>query len=323
MVTYCLNNLYHSYIYRRSRYLSAGSQYIFETRDLRRLSSSSADTYMYLVRNNQIVVKNDDHIGRASMFAYQPTVSGYYTLIIRAYSKYSRGKCDVYQTTNGNVSKLSNNAYFGGTPIWAHWKSDERIETNNGYGDTYLLLICGNQMLMDDDGGAGLYSKIRPGFHGYGIIVHGSYSHSSRGRANLCNYYQSYLSNPGGPDLIDDPKIIISDNMAKFQNELMKYKSSLQEMPLEKRIELTVQEQDETVKNLRDKILSEDEIKLFEIRDPPLSKEYESASNKYEKILEEAEKKLKDLAYRERAAEMAKIAVQKRTIFENIVPQEW
>ena len=199
MTRYCLNNVYHRYVYRRVRHLTAGVQYIWETRDLKAGPGWSPDPYMYLTRGESIVAKNDDFKGRASLIAYVPSVSGSYYLIIRAHSYPASGTCDVYESVGGGVAnRIDNDVWFSGSLVSAHWKADERIETRNATGDTYLYLIHGNTMLRDDDGGPGLHSRIKPGYEGWGLIVLGSYSRWTQGKTQLCTYYQSYLDNPGG-----------------------------------------------------------------------------------------------------------------------------
>lgn len=313
MVRYCIGGVWHTYVYRRYRYLTQGQQYIFETRDLR---GTRPDTYMYLIRNsdNTIVRRNDDYNGLASLLAYQPRVSGGYYLIIRGYARYSAGTCDVYQSTGGGApTRIDNNVRFGGWPVSSHWKDDERIETTNAWGDTYLYLIHGNTMLRNDDGGAGFNSRITPGYQGWGLTVVGSYSRYTEGLASLCNFYQSYLDNPGTVDE-DDPRIVISDDMVKFEIELKKQKASLEELP--------IKEQEERVKKLRDSILSAEDIKRFPPPKVTVPKEFTAALERYEGLLKEAEKKLEPLSLAERAAEMAKMEHQKREIFGNLVPQE-
>jgi hypothetical protein len=316
MTMFCLYGIPHTYVYWSSLNLTAGQQYVWETRDLRSgIFQASPDPYMYLVRGNTIVAKNNDHIGKASLIAYVPTVSGAYYLIIRAYSKYSPGTCDVYQTTGaGEATRIANDVKFGGYPVDAHWKADERILTSNATGDTYLYIIHGNTMLRDDDSGSGFCSSIRPGFGGYGTVVVGSYSAWSEGTTSLCNYYQSYLANPGRRDEMDDPKIIISETMVKFQTELMKQKPSLEE--------LSHQEREARVKKLRDGILSKKDISQLGAPEIQAPKEFVDASKRYDKLLKAAEKKLERLSYAERAAEMAKMEREKREIFRDLVPQE-
>lgn len=312
---YCLKNISHTYVYRRRFSLNAGVQYIWETRDLRAPIFHSCDTYMYLVRGNTIVAKNDDYNGLASLIAYVPTVSGTYYLIIRAYSKYTSGTCDVYKSVGGgSPSRIDNDVKFGGYPVSAHWKADERILTRNATGDTYLYFIHGNTMLRDDDSGDGLCSSIRPGYAAYGRVIVGSYSRWSEGTTWLCNYYQSYLDNPGSQDEVDDPKIIVSENMAKFQTELMKEKPSLEK--------LSHQERETKVQKLRDSILSKEDISRLGAPKIRVPKEFIVASERYEKLLKANEKRLKPLSHAERASEMAKMEREKREIFRNLVPQE-
>jgi len=293
--------------------LTAGVQYVFETRDLR---GSHPDTYMYLVRDNTIVAKNDDYNGYASLIAYVPSRTDNYCLIIRAFGKNSSGTCDVYQAVgSGSPTRIANNVKFGGYPFDAHWKADETTLTMNATGDTYLYLIDGNTMLRDDDSGEGLCSSIRPGYEGWGLVVVGSYSEHTEGTTQLCNYYQSYLSNPSRRvEVVDDPEIIISEAMAKFQTELMKEKPSLEELPH--------QEREEGVQKLRDSILSAEDIKRLGAPAMSVSKEFTAAYERYKELLKAAEKKLKPLSYAERAAEMARMEREKREIFGDLVPQE-
>lgn len=312
---FCLKNISHSYVYKRSRSLIAGVQYIWETRDLRSSFPFPSDTYMYLVRGNTIVAKNNNYNGWASLIAYVPTVSGTYYLIIRAYSKYTCGTCDVYQSVGGSSpSRIDDDVRFGGNPVRARWKADERILTRNASGDTYLYIIHGNTMLRDDDSGYGWCSSIRPGYAAYGLVIVGSYSKWTEGGTWLCNYYQSYLDNPGSQDEVDDPKIIINENMAKFQTELIKEKPSLEK--------LSYQERETKVQKLRDSILSEEDISRLGAPKIRVPKEFIVASERYEKLLKANEKRLKPLSYAERASEMAKIEREKREIFRDLVPQE-
>lgn len=312
---YCLTNVPHTYVYRKLLWLSAGTQYIFETRNLREPIYYTCDTYMYLVRGNTIVAKNDDYNGLASLIAYVPTVSGNYLLVIRAYSKYTGGKCDVYQSTAGSGPvPIDSNVKFGGYPVSAHWKADERLLTRNATGDTYLYLVHGNTMLRDDDSGDGVCSSIRPGYSGSGIIIVGSYGYWTEGTTYLCNYYKSYLDNPGSEDEIDDPNIIISENMAKFQIELMQTKRSLEQ--------LSHEEKEAEIRKFRDKILTKEEIDQLAAPRITIPKKYVAASGRYDKLLEANEDRLKRLSHAKRDIEMAKLEKEKKQIFKNLVPQE-
>lgn len=349
MVTYCLDDIRHTYVYRKNLYLSAGVMYIFETSNLQPKIpwrtpigvsipviagipglKLGPDTVMYLVYPSlwpthpipTIVAYNDDYNGFASLFAYQPTQSGYYTLIIRGHNKFSSGTCDVYQSTAGNKQKIDTAASFGGYPVAAHWKSDETILTTNTTGDTYLFIfpeedIIGSQLLYDDDSGEYLCSQIVPGYEGWGKIVVGSYSKNYEGITSLCNYYQSYLDNPGGDE---KPKVIISDNMFKFQQELIKYKSKLKEMPLEEMVKKSIGEQEAEVKKIRDKYLTEEDLELLKIPSIEVPQKFIDASEKYMKILEKAQKELESLPYEERILEMEKLELHKKKIFKNITP---
>lgn len=315
MTRYCLSNVAHTYVYRRWMNLNAGVQYIWETRDLQ---GAHPDTYMYVVRtsDNHIVAKNDDYNGLASLIAHVPATSGSHLLLIRAYSKYSAGTCDLYESIEGgSPQRIENNVKFGGTPVSAHWKSDERIETTGATGDTYLYLIHGNTVLRNDDGGAGLHSKIQPGYSGYGTVVVGSYSRYSEGTTRLCNYYQSYLDNPGEED--EDQPVSISKAMGQFQKELARNKDAWEE--------LAPDEREENIKRLRDKILGPDDIEQMQaptIRPP---KDFASAQERYERVLKENEKRLSDLPPGRRMAEMEKLAREKSEIFKGLVPlhEDW
>lgn len=316
MAALCLSNIGHTDVYRRYLNLAAGTQYIWETRNLRsRIPWKNADTYMYLVKDTTIVAKNDDFNGLASLIAYVPSASGTYYLIIRAYSKYSLGECDVYQSVGGgSAQKIDDDVKFGGYPISAHWKADERILTRNATGDTYLYLIHGNTMLRDDDSGTGLCSSLRPGYEGYGLAVVGSYSAYSEGTTVLCNYYQSYLDNPGARGSEDKPQILVSENMHKFTIELLKEKPNLEK--------LSHKEREEKIRKLRDSILSKKDLSLLSAPEISVSKEYTAAAKKYEGLLKTKEKELKALSVPERAMEMAKIEQTKRAMMRDLVPQE-
>jgi len=312
MATFYLEGIPHTYVYRRWLRLNSGVQYIWETRDLR---GTYPDTYMYLVRGNTIIASNDDYNGRASLIAYVPSVTGDYRLIIRGFSKYSLGTCDVYQSVGGgSPTKIDNDVIFGGYPVYAHWKADETILTLNAIGDTYLYIIHGNTMLSDDDSGDGLCSSIRPGYESYGTVVVGSYSSYSQGVTWLGNHYKSYFVNPGGQQAMDDPKIIISEKIAKFQTELIKEKPSLEK--------LSHNERETRVMKLRDSILSKDDINRLGAPHIPVPPEFAAAFEQYQRQLQSAEKELEGLSYAQRAAKMAKIEREKRHIFGNFVPQE-
>jgi hypothetical protein len=316
MTTYCLHDIPHTYVYRQRLTLTAGQQYIWETRDLQAPPSHTADTYMYLVRDSTIVAKNNDYNGLASLIAYVPTVSGTYYLIIRAYDKYRFGTCDVYQSVGGgSPSRIANDVRFGGYPVRARWKADERILTSNATGDTYLFIIHGNTMLRDDDSGYGLCSSIKPGYAESGIVIVGSFSASTEGRTSLCNYYQSYLHDGLWPALVvDDPGIIVTEVMVRFQTELMKEKASLEE--------LSHEEREARVRKLRDSILSKEDIGQLGALEIQVPNEYVDASERYDELLEAAGKKLERLSHPERAAEMARLEREKREIFRDLVPQE-
>ena len=293
--------------------MTAGVTYIWETRDLS--GGSRPDTYMYLTRGESIVAKNDDFNGRASLIAYVPSVSGTYYLIIRAYSWYKRGFCDVYESVGGGGAiKIDNDVLFTGWPVSAHWKADESIETRNATGDTYLYLIHGNTMLRDDDGGSGLHSRIKPGYEGWGLVVVGSYSRWTQGTTQLCNYYQSYFDNPGGRDEIDDPNIVVSEAMERFQAELRKQKASLEG--------LSDQEREAAIRVLRDKMLSPEDVRQMDTPEIHAPENLIAADQRYDELLRAEEQRLAGLSLESRAVEMARIEREKREIFRDIVPQE-
>ena len=308
-------------MYRKGISLSAGTQYVFDTRDLR--GWYRPDTYMYLVRDNSIVAKNDDYNGYASLIAYQPSISGYYWLIIRAYSKNRIGTCDVYMKTGGGApSRIANNAHFGGYPLDARWKSDERIETNSSSADPYIYLIDGYSMLSNDDGGPGLHSRITPGYNGTGIVVVGSYSWSTRGNTKVCNYYQSYLDNPGiTSDLMDDPELILSDNHTKYEQELKMYKAKLSAMSMEDLMKITPEDIDAEVQEIRGRTLSKEEITIEEPKED-ISKKLEKAGAEYDEILEKSKKKLEGLDFTKGGKLVRQIEFQKSEVFRGLIPLE-
>ena len=106
----------------------------------------------------------------------------------------------------------------------------------------------------DDVGGGSLRSRIIPGRSGAGRIILGSWTHSTRGRCDLCNHYMSYLDNPSTTPR-QKKKIQITDNMFKleipepavdkrFREAYNKYskildaeKERIKSLPLEARIE--------------------------------------------------------------------------------------
>jgi hypothetical protein len=313
---YTLYNIPHTYVYRRSLYLNSGSQYVFETRDLDDNTwnfGNTADTYMYLVRGDNIVAKNDDHNGLASLIAYRPTVSGHYYLFIRAYSKYSNGTCDVYQTTdNGSQQKLDNNVKFGGYPISARWRSDERLETTNASGDTYLYLISGNKFLKNDDSGEGYCSLINPNFAGTGLVVVGSWSQNSEGNTWVSNFYMSYLDNPGR-DLLDDPALIITPNMEKYRTELHVVKPKIEG--------LSHGDREEEVVGLQKKVLTKEERESFGARRiKPPSEEYIKAFHEYTEILNGKKSQIAKLNLPEQINQMKRMSAIKREIFRGHIP---
>lgn len=201
---YGTGRIYHTYVYRRSEYLSAGRIYHFETRNLRKRDTyqSNPDPVMYLVRGNQIAARNDDYNGLASAIIFRPTVSGYYLLLIRAYRTGTPGKCDLYRGIDGaSPSRIATDIPFGGHRVSTRWRSGETFETRldvpYGGGDTYLYLIrgdyAGGSLYRNDDSGPGLCSRIPTSQSGTGLAIVGSYSRYRQGYCRLYLFYKSYV----------------------------------------------------------------------------------------------------------------------------------
>jgi hypothetical protein len=331
MVRFCIENKPHSAVYLMMFRLTAGKIYIFETRNLkswlpRRMIPP--DTYLYLcggaytaaaqfMASLSIVAKNNDYSGRASLIAYSPAVTTWYTLVIRAFFYWGKGTCDLYQTTDGGPpTRVVTSAPFGGYPIAAHWKSDERIEVANYTGSPRLLLInddedrmffCNKYSYPTPPGPA----IITPGSEDYGLVIATSPYRALEGRTDVCNYFQSYLDNPGKEKQVPS-KVLVSEKMAKFLEKLDAEQESLSKIP--------IAEQEEKVQNLRDKMLSKEDIELLhppEIEPPEGLKE---ANERYSKLLADIEPTLEALSMEERIEEMSILQERKRRLFKGIVP---
>lgn len=189
-----------TYVYRTYRSLTAGHTYVIETRDLARRSwfqSAGPDTVLYVLDGNNIVARNDDWENLRSLVTFTPSTTKSYWVIVRSYNTATIGYFDLYIDN----ARISNDAKFGGTRIYSHWKAGECFQTSNlASGDPYAYLLdrdyVGGRMYRNDDGGSGLNSKICVSNERYGYFIVGSYSKRSEGRCRVDLRWHSYHRDP-------------------------------------------------------------------------------------------------------------------------------
>ncbi|MHA2067668.1 MAG: hypothetical protein ACXABY_25180 [Candidatus Thorarchaeota archaeon] len=333
MVRFCIEDKPHSAVLIFRLYLTAGKIYIFETRDLKSSRPGGfpfppPDTYMYLCRGNYtgaasgqypltIAAKNNDYYGRASLVVHSPAISSWYSLVVRAYYYWGQGQCDVYRGIDGSAPvRIAYRVKFGGYPIAAHWKGDEKIDAEYVSGIPRLLLINDeeSEMFFCNKYAStipGSPTRIIPGREDYGLVILASRASTVEGRADVCNYYMSYLDNPG-KEKPKGSKVIVSDAMAKFIEKLEAEEESLSELP--------VTEQDEKIQKLRDKMLSKKEIEIMRPPEIEPPKGLKKANERYSKLLADMEPTLEALSMEERMEEMSILQERKRRLFKGIVP---
>jgi hypothetical protein len=273
----------HSYVYRRSQELSVGVIYQYKmvnVRDVFFLQQIAPDSVMYLVdENNRIVARNDDRpwlpgdptSGSASEIIYRPEQSGTYTLILRSYSFFSPGYCDLYRIDHswdpeGTLNLLERDVLFWGGTRRLRAHTGEVFETTNSTGDPFLIFIFydwrnGRAYFGSgiDDAGAGLNSRfVTPPFsehdpdpgEGDVTVILGSYSRSSQGECELCWEQPSALA----PSRERRENIHRSHEMQQFAAQLRDTKDTLED--------LEPAERERKVAELRQKILPKDERRL-------------------------------------------------------------
>ena len=314
----------HSYVYRRSVGLQAGTTYHFQTRNLGSwFNGPNPDPVMYLVQGTDIVEYNDDYTGLASEIIYTPTQTDTYRLVIRAYATATPGYCDLYRGIGGAPpSLLDQGLYFGGTYVRARWKLGEWFETGGTYltfttdpgfstgggaaADPYLFLIYpthqkGSKLYMDDDSGPGNHAKIVPPSDGEGAVILGSYSVNTGGECLLGLVGQSYKApwlSPAPWAYTPEP-VDPLPSVKKYLKEVKRLKPTLEK--------LDPAERDQKVLELQRRMLSEHEIRQQSSPDPTLDTELahrqQDLSTRYQRI----EKKLEKMSYGERAATLTQL----------------
>ncbi len=323
----------HSYVFRCPLQLQAGTQYHFQTRNLRSwFNGPNADPVLYLVQGTDIVDYNDDYNGLASEIIYTPTQTGTHTLVMRAYATATPGYCDLYQGIGGAPpALLAQNVYFGGTYVRARWKLGEWFETGPGpppapatggtiyfetdagfssgdgvADDPYLFLIypthdVGSKLFMDDDSGPGNHAKIVPPSAGEGAVILGSYSLYSDGQCLLALVGQSYKA----PWLSPAPwastphPVDPSPSVKKYLKEVKRLKPALEK--------LDPAERDEKVLDVQRTMLSERQIRRQINPAPALDAELSHRQQDFLKRYKRMEKKLEKVPYSERATTLTQL----------------
>jgi hypothetical protein len=306
----------HRYVYRRTEQLTAGAIYHYQMRNMRDvyvLQAVSADSVMYLVNSgNEIVARNDDYDGYKSEIIYRPDRSGTYTLIIRSYSFFSPGYCDLYRGVYGAQPKLvDSDVLFWGTTRLVAWSPGQIFETTNSTGDPFLIFLFADQAPGRayfgpniDDAGAGLNSRfVAPPFieegtgPAIGRVVLGSYSRYTQGECEFCQDDPSTLAPPKG-DLSWEPNasaresIHGSQEMQQFAAQLGATKDRFEE--------LEPAERDRKVAELRQRILSKDERRLQFMPPPEPTPQLIRSCEEYVRQSKELDQEPEGLLYTER-----------------------
>jgi hypothetical protein len=310
---------FHEYVYRRSEQLSAGTAYHFQTRNLQDLyifQSAPADPVMYIVDQNlDIVARNDDYTGLASEIFYTPSVTGQYTLIIRAFNTKRPGYCDLYRGVSGAPPVLVEaHVKFFGVLHFAQWNQGDEFETANSSGDPYLFLISGpdatgSKMYFGptiDDAGFGLNSKFVAPTAGSGLVILGSYSRDLQGHCDLC---QSPTAGPIflTPDFSSNVRPLEqrdasgSREMQRFTRELKETKEFLEAEAMESA------ERDRRVADLQQQILSDDERRSPVPLPPQATPDSVRLLENYLERYKELEPELEGLSYTDRSQKLTEL----------------
>jgi hypothetical protein len=303
---------FHRYVYRRSEQLTAGTAYHFQTRNLRDVfifQSAPADPFMYIVNQNRdIVAFNDDYTGLASEIFYTPSVTGQYTLVIRAYDTTRPGYCDLYRGVSGAPPGLvERDVLYFGVRHFAQWNQGDVIETTNSSGDPYLLLITGGRMYFGfgiDDAGAGLNSRFVTPTAGSGLVILGSYSRATEGNCDLCQDPSEgpiFLT----PDIAFDASASErrdapgSREMRQFTTQLKENKEDLEA--------LEPAERDRRVADLQERTLSEEERRMQTALPPQAPPDSVRLLENYLERYKELEPELEGLSYTDRSQRLTEL----------------
>lgn len=296
----------HRFVYRRLEQLTAGRIYHYQMRNLRNvyiLQAVAADSVMYLVdATGVIVARNDDYDGYKSEIIYQPEKSGTYTLLLRAYSFFAPGYCDLYRGVDGGTPTFVDGdiLFWGGTKL-VTWTPGQIFETTNSTGDPYLIFLFADQVAGHayfgptvDDAGAGLNSRfVAPPFveggtgPAVGRVVLGSYSRTTQGECELCQEDPSALARE---EELSDLQQSSAIEPAQRGREMQQFAELLKDSKDELE-ELQPAERDKRVAEMRQKILSKDERRLQFLPSPELTPDlvrcYEDASRQLKELDQE------------------------------------
>jgi hypothetical protein len=300
----------HRYVYRRTEPLSAtGAIYHYQIRDLRDVfifQQIAPDPVMYLVDDTgRIVARNDDYDGAKSELIYRPEKSGNYTLIIRSFSFFSPGYCDLWRGMwvsglefYGGPKIVESDILFWGTTRLVTWSPGQVFETTNSTGDPYLICLFADQVGGNayfgpgiDDAGAGLNSRfVAPPFveggtgPAVGRVVLGSYSRSTQGECELCQ---------------DDPSALVSPREDSSSRQMQQFAAQLR-VGKDALEELEPGERDRQVAELLQKIHSKDEGSLQVMAPAEPTPELISSHEEYLRQSKELEQEPEGVSHNER-----------------------
>lgn len=307
-------SVFHRIVFRRTEALIAGRIHHYRITNLRNLfifQSAAADPVMHIVApNGDILAENDDFTGLASEIIFTPTVSGPATLIIRAFSTKTPGRCDLQKGLDGAApTPLNTNLVFFGVTAFAVWNAGDVFSTSNSTGDPFFFLRTGNKMFSDDDSGPGLNSRFVAPTAGSGRVILGSFSLSSEGSCDLC------LDPGAGPvtltfNLSERPYEFERKPRAETESaEMQKYIAELRDS--KERLEgLEPTEREESVSELQQRLLSPEERQSLVLPAPQAAADFVRLQEIYLERYREIEPELEKLPYEERAARVSALKTQ-------------
>jgi Lysyl oxidase len=134
--------------------LTAGTPYTFTTSNAH--GGSTIDTYLYLLNSSgSVVAQDDDSNGNyASRITYQPSVSGTYTLKLRAYT---RGRHGYATLAASSPSQGSGTPRLPDLIVWRNYLTDAMLQ-----GSSQKLLRFSNAVPNIGVGTLELYGTVQP-----------------------------------------------------------------------------------------------------------------------------------------------------------------
>jgi hypothetical protein len=303
-------SIFHRVVFRRTENLVAGRIHHYRITNLRDLfifQSAAADPVMHIIdANNDIVRENDDFSGLASEIIFTPTVSGPVTLIIRAFSTKTPGRCNLEKGLDGAPpSVINSNLIFFGVTTDAAWNAGDVFSTSNSTGDPFFFLrATGNKMFRDDDSGPGLNSRFVAPSAGSGRVILGSFSLATEGVCDLC------LDAGAGPQVLTPN---LSERPSEFERErerkpgspeMERYISELQDAKPELEA-LEPEDRENRVVEIQKRILSEEERQSLALPAPQASADFCRLQDIYLQQYNELRPELDKLSYEDRAERVA------------------